>query len=201
MVIIHHRCNLISELCDTNSKYGVEIDIRSDSNKLILHHDPFTEGTPFEEWLDHFEHNTLILNVKEEGLENKILDLMKLKNIENYFFLDQSFPFLLKSAKSGERRCAVRVSEFESIDTALSLAPMIDWAWIDCFSKFPLTGNEASLLKDCGLKLCIVSPELHGGNAEVKIKEMRELLSSGDIQVDAVCTKRPDLWGISHTFN
>ncbi|MBU3578654.1 hypothetical protein ICN17_01380 [Polynucleobacter sp. 73C-SIWE] len=194
MVIIHHQRNLISDLLETDSKYGIEIDIRSESNQLILQHDPYVVGQSFEEWLDHFQHNTLILNVKEEGLENKILDLMKSKNIKNYFFLDQSFPFLVKSAKLGERNCAVRVSEFESIDTALSLASMIDWVWVDCFSKFPLTANEARLLKESGLRLCIVSPELHGRNAEVEIQEMANLLRLRDIEIDAVCTKRPDLW-------
>ena len=194
MVIIHHQRNLISELLETDRKYGIEIDIRSESNQLILHHDPYVVGQSFEEWLDHFQHNTLILNVKEEGLENKILDLMKSKNIKNYFFLDQSFPFLVKSAKLGERNCAVRVSEFESIDTALSLASMIDWVWVDCFSKFPLTKNEARLLKESSLRLCIVSPELHGRNAEVEIQEMANLLRLRDIEIDAVCTKRPDLW-------
>ncbi len=194
MVIIHHRRNLISELIETDRKYGVEIDIRSKSSQLILQHDPYVGGQFFEEWIDYFQHHTLILNVKEEGLEDKILDLIKSRNIKNYFFLDQSFPFLINLAKLGERNCAVRVSEFESINTALSLTSMIDWVWVDCFSKFPITTNEAKLLKESGLKLCVVSPELHGRNAEIEITKMITLLRLQDIQIDAVCTKRPDLW-------
>lgn len=194
MVIIHHRRNLISEICDTNKKYGVEVDIRSDDGALVLQHEPFMEGTLFEDWLDYFSHRTLILNVKEEGLEGRILELMNSRGIQDYFFLDQSFPFLLKSAKSGERQCAVRVSEFESIDTALSIASMINWAWIDCFEKFPLSAYEANQLKEAGLKLCIVSPELQGRDAVSEIEKMKVVLLNLGIEVDAVCTKRPDLW-------
>lgn len=196
MVIIHHRRNSIPELLNTNTRYGVEIDIRSNSSELILQHDPFLGGTSFKDWLDHFHHNTLILNVKEEGLESEVTRLLKAKNIENYFFLDQSFPFLIKSAKSGERRCAVRVSEFESIDTALSLAPLIDWVWVDCFSKFPLSSANASLLKNAGLRLCAVSPELQGRGAETEVMDIRRLLQTLRIELDAVCTKRPDLWEV-----
>jgi len=196
MVIIHHRRNSIKELIETDIQYGVEIDIRSNSSELILQHDPFQTGTSFKEWLDHFHHNTLILNVKEEGLESEVTKLLKTKNIENYFFLDQSFPFLIKSAKLGERKCAVRVSEFESIDNALSLAPMIDWVWVDCFSKFPLSSANANLLKNAGLRLCAVSPELQGRSAETEVISMQRLLQEREIKLDAVCTKRPDLWEV-----
>lgn len=197
MVIIHHQRNTISEILETDVRYGVEIDIRSNSNELILQHDPFLTGTLFKDWLDHFQHNTLIVNVKEEGLEFEVTKLLKKKNINNYFFLDQSFPFLIKSAKAGERKCAVRVSEFESIDTALSLASMIDWVWVDCFSKFPLSSANAKLLKNAGLRLCGVSPELQGRSAEAEVMEMRRILQGLSIEFDAVCTKRPDLWEVS----
>jgi len=130
MKFISHRRNTIEELKATPTEYGVEVDIRSDNGKLVIHHDPFASGDDFEEWIKHYEHSTLILNVKEEGLEARLIDLMKQHEITDYFFLDQSFPFLIKWSKLGERHCAVRVSEFESIETALTLAGKIDWVWI-----------------------------------------------------------------------
>ena len=66
MNIIAHRRNTIKELSQTPSKMGVEVDIRSLGNKLIIHHDPFVPGEDFEQWLDSYKHGTLILNVKEE---------------------------------------------------------------------------------------------------------------------------------------
>ena len=192
MEIIAHRRNTLAELDATPRHLGVEMDVRSWGDRLVIHHDPFVEGEDFEAWLKHYAHGTLILNVKEEGLETRLLALMAAHGITRFFFLDQSFPFLIRTARSGERRCAVRVSEFESIDTALSLAGQIDWVWVDCFTRFPLTAPDAARLTDAGFKLCLVSPELQGRDAEPGIAQMRAQTAGLDIA--AVCTKRPELW-------
>jgi hypothetical protein len=194
MKLISHRRNTIAELRATDHNYGVEVDIRSEGQKLIIHHDPFVAGESFDEWVDAYQHGTLILNVKEEGLEARLIALMASKDIDDYFFLDQSFPFLVKWSKTGEYRCAVRVSEFESIETALTLAGKVDWVWVDCFTKFPLSEEDAVRLKNAGFKLCLVSPELQGRNAEIEIPALVSLLRARNIESDAVCTKRPDLW-------
>ena len=191
---IAHRRNTVDELAQTDRKYGVEMDLRSDGEKLIVHHDPLKGGETFESWLDAYSHGTIILNVKEEGLEAEILKLLKDRGIETFFFLDQSFPFLIKWSRLGESRCAVRVSEFESIDTALALAGKVDWVWVDCFSKFPLQENEAAKLRAAGFKLCIVSPELQGRDAQIEIPQMNLTLNELNIVPDAICTKRPDIW-------
>jgi hypothetical protein len=194
MKLISHRRNTIAELNATPTQYGVEVDIRSCGEQLIIHHDPFVSGESFDAWLAVYQHSTLILNVKEEGLEGRLISLMESRGIEDYFFLDQSFPFLIKWSNLGVNRCAARVSEFESIETALTLAGKVDWIWVDCFSRFPLSKTDATRLKTAGFKLCLVSPELQGRNAETEIPELILLLDSLDITTDAVCTKRPDLW-------
>jgi hypothetical protein len=194
MNLIAHRRNTVAELQATPEQYGVEIDLRSLGQELIVQHDPFVAGESFERWLDHFRHGTLILNVKEEGLEERLIGLMAQRGIADYFFLDQSFPFLIRSAKRGERRCAVRVSEYESLDTALTLAGQIDWVWVDCFSRFPLDRAATDQLRDAGFKLCLVSPELQGRPAEAEVPMLAELLRAQGVTIDAVCTKRPDLW-------
>lgn len=194
MKLISHRRNTRQELNSTDGKYGIEVDIRSCGNELIIHHDPCVRGESFDEWIADYRHGTLILNVKEEGLEARLIALMKDKGIEDYFFLDQSFPFLIKWSKAGERRCAVRVSEFESIETAMTLAGKVDWVWVDCFTKFPLSHDDARRLQDAGFRLCLVSPELQGRNAETEIPLLAKLLAERNIVAEAVCTKRPDLW-------
>lgn len=194
MNIISHRRNTIDELKATPSCYGIEVDIRSYGNDLVVHHEPYTKGPLFSDWLQHFQHGTLILNVKEEGLEERVLHLVHQHGIDNYFFLDQSFPFLVKTARQGERRCAVRVSEFESVKTALQMASMIDWVWVDCFTRFPLTSDDARALHDAKLQLCLVSPELQGFAAENSIPEFKALLRNLNIDAEAVCTKRPEMW-------
>ena len=194
MKLIAHRRNSRADLLSTPSQYGVEVDIRSHGDRLIIHHDPFAGGEAFDDWIAAYRHSTLILNVKEEGLEARLIEIMRAHNIDDFFFLDQSFPFLVKWARAGERRCAVRVSEFESIDTAMTLAGKVDWVWVDCFTRFPLSATEASCLQDAGFKLCLVSPELQGRDAEEEIPALAALLHELGINADAVCTKQPVLW-------
>ncbi|MEO8454622.1 MAG: phosphatidylinositol-specific phospholipase C/glycerophosphodiester phosphodiesterase family protein [Sphingomicrobium sp.] len=194
MEIIAHRRNLVSELVATPPHLGVEVDIRSRGDDLIIHHDPYAAGELLEHWLGQFRHGLLILNVKEEGLEDRLIELMAAHGIDRFFFLDQSFPFLLRTAGRGERRCAVRVSEFESIETALSFAGRIEWVWVDCFTRFPLDASAAKSLVGAGFRLCLVSPELQGRPAESEIPALRRLLEAEGIAAEAVCTKHPELW-------
>jgi hypothetical protein len=194
MIIVRHRRNTIEQLRETAVEFGVEVDIRSYGERLVIHHDPFVDGEDFEAWLAEYRHGVLILNVKEEGLEDRLIALMRARGIEDYFFLDQSFPFLIRSARRGESRCAVRVSEFESIDTALSLAGQVRWVWVDCFTRFPLDGEQAARLQAAGFKLCLVSPELQGRDAATEIPALRALLAERGIVADAVCTKETALW-------
>lgn len=194
MQIIAHRRNTLHELQQTSTEYGVEVDIRSYGDELIIHHDPFVHGENFESWLAAYRHGVLILNVKEEGLEQRLLALMEKYRIANFFFLDQSFPFLIKTARMGERRCAVRVSEFESIETALALKNKVEWVWVDTFTRVPLTSEQTGELRNAGFKLCLVSGELQGRMAEEDIPKTKQLLREKNIIIDAVCTKKPELW-------
>ena len=94
----------------------------------------------------------------------------------------------------GERRVAVRVSDYESIDTALRLAGSVGWVWVDSFQRFPLDGAQASKLTAAGFKLCLVSPELQGRVGSEQIPALRQLLRDEGIVADAVCTKHPERW-------
>jgi hypothetical protein len=189
MKLIAHRRNTVAELRATPEELGVEVDIRSYGARLVIHHDAMVEGEDFEAWIREYRHGTLILNVKEEGLEARLLSLMKERGIEDFFFLDQSFPFLVKTAKQGEPRCAVRVSEFEAVDTALALAGKIRWVWVDCFTRFPLDEAAVRRLKDAGFSLCLVSPELQGRFDEAEIVDIRRRFEAFGLEPDAVCTK------------
>lgn len=194
MKIISHRRNTLAELAATPQQYGVEVDIRSIGERLVIHHDPYVEGESFDAWIAAYRHGTLILNIKEEGLEARLIALMQQHGISDYFFLDQSFPFLVKWSNAGQHRSAVRVSEYEVVESALTLAGKVDWVWVDCFSRFPLSGADAARLQQAGFKLCLVSPELQGRPADAEIPALRSLLAERGIVADAVCTKRADLW-------
>lgn len=193
MEYIAHRINTIGELNQTPTKYGVEIDIRDYGRKLILQHDPFTKGEEFEEYLKCYNHGTMILNVKSERIEIRIIELLMKYNITNYFFLDSSFPMIYLLSKTGERNIALRYSEIEGMDTILKMKGKVAWIWVDCFTKFPLSINDYKKLNK-HFRLCMVSPELQGHPLSY-IDDFAKKIEH--IPVHAICTKRIDLWQAS----
>jgi len=194
MEFIAHRVNTIEELKQIPKEYGVELDLRDFGDRLILQHDPFKDGEEFEKYLKHYNHGTMILNIKSERIEHRVLDLIEKYKIKNYFFLDSSFPMIYLLSKEGEKNIALRFSEFEGIDTLLNMAGRVKWIWIDCFSKLPITKQNYNLLKEKGFKFCLVSPELQG--EDKKIEEYKHYLKDKDIILDAICTKiyNIELW-------
>ena len=193
--LIIHRVNTVESLNLVPQNFGVEVDIRSNGGELIVHHDPFSNGVSFDEWLNFYRHGTLILNVKEEGLEPFLIEKMREKSIRNYFFLDQSFPFLLKFSEKSGGRSAVRFSEYEHHNTALSLAKKVSWVWIDCFQEFSLDASSYKSLVNAGFRFCIVSPELQGRNPESEIPRFASEFKKLKFKPDAICTKVPLIWG------
>ena len=187
MEYIAHRINTIQELKKIPKEYGVELDLRDFGDRLILQHDPFIDGEDFSEYLKNYEHGTMILNIKSERIERKVLGLMQKYNIKDYFFLDSSFPMIYSLSESGEKNIALRFSEFEGIDTILNMKDKIDWIWVDCFSKLPIENENYNLLKQHGFNFCLVSPELQG--QDEKLEEYKKYLKDENIIFDAICTK------------
>ena len=193
-LIICHRKNTIKQLIDTPTEYGVEIDVRSYNNKIILNHDPMKNGEYLDNWIRKYNHKFLIINIKEEGLEKYIIKILKNKKIKDFFFLDQSFPFLIKTLNSNETRCAIRFSEYEDIKTINNLKKKINWVWVDHFSKFPLNKSISNSLKKKNIKICIVSPEIVKKTSIQNLKKLKNSIKKKNIHIDAVCTKNPEIW-------
>jgi hypothetical protein len=193
MKIFHHRINTSSQLEGIPSEDGVEIDVRSSGQDIILEHDPFKEGQIFAKWLEHWQGQSLILNVKEEGIEEKTLEVLSSYPNLEYFFLDQSFPFLARTINRGNKNTAVRVSDLESVDTALLMN--CDWVWIDCFlGDWSFLPGAITRLQNNGKKICLVSPELVRDNALNELQLLQDVLSVNNLFVQGVCTKLKDLW-------
>jgi len=184
---IAHRINTLEELNNVSTDFGVELDLRDYEDRLVLQHDPFKIGEDFEEYLEHYQHQTLILNIKSERIELKVLELMKKYQIEKYFFLDSSFPMINLLVKQGEHKIALRFSEFEGLDTILAMKGKVDWVWVDCFSQLPINQQNYKILKGAGFKLCLVSPELQGRKEDIQV--YKEYLQKENIVFDAICTK------------
>ena len=196
MIYIQHRVNTLKELRNIPLEYGVEVDLRDNGNRLIMRHDPFEDGEDFEPFLAEFRNSgPLVLNIKSEGIEFRIIHLLEKFKVLNYFFLDCSFPMIRKLISHGENKIAVRFSEFEPIESALALAGQVNWVWVDCFTKMPLTQKSYVQLKE-KFKLCLVSPELQG-QPIANIKSFNDLIAH--YPLDAVCTKSPNV-GLKNSF-
>jgi hypothetical protein len=192
---ICHRINTSNELININRLFGVELDIRDDhkSGQLILAHDPFVDGELFDKYLENYNHNTLILNIKSERVELECLKLMEKYNINNYFFLDSSFPMInLLNKKYSNNKIASRYSEYECLVFTENIKDLIQWIWIDCFNILPLNSEIYNRIKLLDKKICIVSPELQGQKEKINI--YRQQLIDNNIIPDAICCKEYNIY-------
>ena len=204
MKFINHRINTVKELDSVPFENGVELDVRYHNDNLILHHDPFKHHKNVPEKLDDFlkkwKHDgPLIINIKTEGIEKDCISMMNSYEIKNWFFLDMSMPYMVKYSLLTQgvnpilspENLAVRFSEFEPLEYALSFTGKAGWVWVDCFNELPLTNEIYKQLKQSDFKICLVSPELQSHSLE-KIPVFKDLIK--DMEIDAICTKRQDLW-------
>ena len=195
VLIINHRINTIKELYLLPLGVPVEVDIHAYGDRIVVQHDAMKDGPDFCDWLDAAGRRFAILNIKEEGIENKVLKMAENSSLEDFFLLDISFPALIRMVRSGEKRLALRVSEYENYNVALKLTNKIGWIWLDCFDGFPLNKSECEGLVGSGAKICLVSPELHGPHrTQEDILAFKSLLQDYAFPIEAVCTKQPELW-------
>lgn len=186
---IAHRINKINELQSLPAEYGIELDLRDDLNgRIYISHNPFEPGEDFEEYLKQYHHATMILNIKSERIELRILELLRQYKITDYFFLDSTFPMIYLLSEQREKRIALRLSEFEGMDTIRTMAGKVEWVWIDCFTKIPVEKREIEELKSLGYKTCFVSPELQGRDRDIEV--YKNYFEENAIVFDAICTKK-----------
>ena len=131
MIKIQHRVNSLKNIKNLNKNFGAEIDIRTFNNKLILNHEPFKKAVLLDSYLKIFKHKFLILNVKEEGIENLILNYLKKYKIKNYFLLDVTVPKIFQFVKSNKKiKLCLRISKFEKLSSLNFFHKKINWV---CF--------------------------------------------------------------------
>ena len=157
MEFIIHRINKIKELNKIPRIYGTEIDIRCKGSQLILNHEPYQIGDKLENYLENYKHKTLVLNIKEAGIENDVLKIIKSFYIKSYFLLDVEMPYMYSATKKGYRNIAVRFSEYENISTAKQFKNKLNWIWIDTVTELPINKESIKIIKH--FKSCLVCPE------------------------------------------
>lgn len=197
-IFIRHRVNSIRELGSLEKSWGVEIDLRSSVNlkgSIHLSHDPWSLGDDFETWLNEFKRQEIQgpiwLNTKEDGLEDRIEELMVKYQISDFIFLDTVLPTLVKKTQfQNKTNFAIRYSLYEPKEMVNYFRGKADWLWVDCFQGLPVELETVRELKK-SFRICMVSPELHGKSLQEKMKDFIPLFEISD----AVCSKEPKVWG------
>ena len=184
-----HKVNTLEMLRNMNKRFGIETDVRERNNTIVMSHDPFKDGQLFEDLLKNYNHKFIAVDIKCEGIETMVVDLLKKYGIRNYFLLGITLPRSLKLIKSGMRNISFHFSEIEPLGTARNMVSKADWVWIDCFTKLPLDKESYAFLKS-HFKICLGAPDLLGRKEDIKI--YKEQLKHTPI--DAVCTDYPELW-------
>lgn len=183
--IIIHRVNSIEFLKLIDHKFGCEIDIRANGSSLILNHDPFNTGDTLIDFLDEYRHGTLVLNIKETGIEKTVLEEILKRNISSYFLLDVEMPYMIKATMRNEKKIAIRFSEFEPIENASFFKNKLDWIWVDTITKIPINKVNFNIVNQ--YNICVVCPSLW--NRVSEISNVKQDLESYNFQNIKVITK------------
>tara|TARA_X000001036_G_C20664350_1_gene800193 strand:+ start:1733 stop:2311 length:579 start_codon:yes stop_codon:yes gene_type:complete len=182
MIPIIHKVNSIDKLKNIPKDYGVEIDIRNGNSGLILSHEPANSGVLLEDYLDKYNNNFLIANIKESGIENEVVKTILEKNVENFFLLDVEFPYIYQNSSTKTDFLSTRFSKYESIESVENLINKVSWLWVDTYDNFRIDNNSADIMKN--FKICMVSPSRWGSPESLNtyIDKFKEF----SIEIDAV---------------
>ena len=195
-LIINHRVNDLKKLEGTKKYFGVEVDLRTFNKEIILNHEPFLNGLNFEIFIKKFNHQFLILNIKEEGIEKKVINILNKFKIKNYFLLDSTIPMSLKLTKKINK--CLRISDLEDLNIKSKKISHFNWVWIDYINNiYSIDKIKINILKKTKIRSCFVSPELVNKNNDPK--KLKLFLKKNKIIPDAICTKNPEYW--KKTFN
>lgn len=183
MEIIKHRANNIAEI---DNRYGYEIDVRDSLGELIISHDPSSgNDVTLSEYFKYMDKSKLIgINVKSSEIEHRLKKTIQDSNISNYFTFDWTVPSLIKAIQA-QLVCAFRLSEYEK-----EIMPNCSWVWVDAFHKIWYDAKFLEHIHNKGIKIALVSPEIHERTHE--LKKIKDIVNTGFI--DAICTDMPEYY-------
>ena len=172
--------------------FGTETDIRDYQGDLVISHDiPQGGEISFERFLQIYaEYDRtlpLALNVKADGLQVRMKELLEAYGVTNYFVFDMSVPDALVYLRH-QVRAFTRESEYEQVPSFYEEAAGV---WMDEFRGHWITAAQVQAHLDQGKQVCIVSPDLHKREHLAVWQHYREELPSGREDL-MLCTDYPE---------
>ena len=165
MIKIIHRVNKVENLKRLSYDHGVEIDIRTNNGSLVLAHDISNSADLFEDYLESYNHQLLVANIKEAGIEKKVIKKLIDRGISKFFLLDTEFPFIINNYEEYGDVLSLRYSKLESIKTIENFIGKVKWVWVDTYEDFEINQEITKVLKN--FSICLVSPSRWGKKEEL----------------------------------
>ena len=174
--------------------FGVETDIRDYKGELVISHEIATKSClPVKDFLEIYikcgNSLPLALNIKSDGLQIKLKELLVKYCIKNYFIFDTSVPDGLHYLKHNINYFT-RQSEYEKYP---SLYDDSSGVWLDEFQGHWIGRKEIQQHMKNNKKICIVSPELHNRKYEKEWNPHKEIEQQLNITNLMICTDYPEL--------
>ena len=198
-VLAHRGCwdqlderNTLAALTNgLTQNFGVETDVRDMGGSLVISHDPPCSKSPrlealFEQYSEMQVSSHLALNIKSDGLADRLSRLLEQYEIHRYFVFDMSIPDTLHYLRNGLRVFA-RQSE---IETHISLYEECEGVWLDAFQHDWYSCDTLVQHIDNGKQVAVVSPELHGRPPE-KVWRLIQGLPDEYASNTFICTDLP----------
>lgn len=146
-----------------NRGYGFESDIRDFNQELVISHN-IADGNSqkaedvFSSLTEHNDKFCFAINIKSDGLIQKLKELLIKYRISNYFTFDMSVPQMIEYSEAG-LTFFTRLSEYEKEPVLYERALGV---WVDAFEDDSWLTEELVLGHiHTGKTICIVSPDLH----------------------------------------
>lgn len=173
--------------------FGTETDIRDFKGELVISHDIADKDCisvkkMFEIYNKYDKTLPLALNIKSDGLQIKLKELLEKFNILNYFVFDMSVPDGLGYLKQNIK-AFTRESEYEQIPSFYNEAYGI---WLDEFQGHWITKEVIKKHIKNGKQICIVSPDLHKREYKKEWQHYKEIEKELGIEGFMICTDYPE---------
>ncbi len=141
--------------------FGMETDIRDLCGNLVISHDPpIGSEVTLDAFLNiykEYKDSMLALNIKADGLQHMLKEMLDKYGVKKYFVFDMSVPDALQYVKEGFNTFT-RQSEWEKKPSFYDESHGL---WIDCFFNNWVTEDVILNHIKNGKKVCLVSPDLH----------------------------------------
>ncbi|SHI70349.1 hypothetical protein [Algibacter luteus] len=176
-----------------NLGFGTETDIRDFNGELVISHDiPNKDCISVNLFLEIYKSIDktlpLALNIKSDGLQSKLKELLNKHEVSNYFVFDMSIPDGLNYLNKGFN-VYTRQSEYEPKPSYYEKAKGV---WIDEFHEHWITKDTIAHHINNNKSVCIVSPDLHKRDYLKEWNNYKDYSKSGNFSNVMICTDYPE---------